>query len=156
MNDSFTPAQRIAELNAIDHSLANLLAAASDAVGVLANKRDSKTALASYETQQDRFREASRTYFATLSSIEVGLRRQVYALEEAGLIKEGDEKDVKRAKAADAVSDAIAGGGLLDPSWLNARADKSVEISLQRELLSQANDFLAETKTNGHTAESEH
>jgi hypothetical protein len=138
----FTPAERIAELNAIDQSISALLASASEAVEVLANKRDDDTPFASYEAQQDKFVRASSDYFATLSSIEVRLRRQVYALQEAGLVKEGTDKDAKRAKAADRDHDISPGGGPLDSSWLNARADNGVTAMIEKELLEQAKVFL--------------
>lgn len=140
-----TPAQRIAELNAIDRSVSGLLEAASEAVGILANKRDEKTPFATLEAQQARFAKAADTYFSTLSSIEVGLRRQVYALEEAGLVQEGQEKDARRAKSSEGGFETATGGGPLDPSWLNARADKGIEYKLERELVDQAKEFLEST-----------
>lgn len=142
-----TPAQRIAELNAIDQSVSGLLEAASEAVGILANKRDEKTPFATLEAQQGRFAKAADTYFSTLSSIEVRLRRQVYALEEAGLVQEGQEKDARRAKTNEGGFETASGGGPLDPSWLNARADKSIEYKLERELADQAKEFLESTRT---------
>lgn len=148
-----TPAQRIAELNAIDQSISGLLEAASEAIGVLANKRDEKTPFATLEAQQGRFAKAADTYFSTLSSIEVRLRRQVYALEEAGLVHEGQEKDARRAKTSEGGFESAAGGGPLDPSWLNARADKGIELKLERELVDQAKEFLESTKTKNPDGE---
>ena len=83
---SFTPAQRIAELNEIDHSISTLLSAASEAIGILSNSSNPETAgngLRNSSTARTAFTNAASTYFSTLSSIEVRLRRQVYALEEA-------------------------------------------------------------------------
>lgn len=141
--DTFTPAQRIAELNKIDQSLADLLASASEAISVLANKQDGVQKTASYHTQEQKFEKVSRNYSATLSAVEVGLKRQVYALEEAGLIQSGDEQDVKKARAVEARFDGISGGGQLDASWLNARADESIEQRMERQILEDAQRFLA-------------
>ncbi|ETN44648.1 uncharacterized protein HMPREF1541_10318 [Cyphellophora europaea CBS 101466] len=149
--NKFTAAQRIAELNEIDQSVSGLLASAAEAIGVLANKRDENTPFATFEAQQDKFARAADAYFSALSFIEVRLKRQVYALEEAGLIQEGQDKDAKRAKTNEGGFDPANGGGPLDPSWLNARADDSVEFKMERELLDQAKSFL-ETKRNERDA----
>lgn len=150
---TFTPAQRIAELNEIDKSVSVLLDSAAEAFGVLANKRDENVSFATLEAQQGRFTRAAESYFSTLSSIEVRLRRQVYALEEAGLVQEKSEKDGKRARTAEGGFDSTAGGGPLDPSWLNARADKGIEYKLEKELVSQAKEFLESTKRRDSSAE---
>ena len=143
-----TPAQRIAELNEIDKSVSVLLDAAAEAIATLANKRDDSVPFATLEGQQGRLEKAADNYYSTLSSIEVRLRRQVYALEEAGLIKEGVEPKGKgkRTKVAELGFESTVGGGPLDPSWLNARADKGIEHKLQKEILHQAKDFLESKK----------
>ena len=141
-----TPAQRIAELNDIDQSLATLLMSASEAIGVLANKRNDAARTSTYGAQEAKFQESSRTYFATLSSIEVGLKRQVYALEEAGLIQPGEERDNKKARAIIDRRDDGGGHGPLDSSWLNARADNGVQDGLERQILAEAKQFLATEK----------
>lgn len=148
-----TPAQRIAELNNIDGNISVLLEAASEAMGILANKRSENVPFATLEAQQGRFAKAANTYFSTLSSIEVNLKRQVYALEEAGLIREGLDKDAKRAKTADGGVESAVGGGPLDPSWLNARADRAIEHKLQREIIDEVKTFLASTNSKSLEAQ---
>jgi hypothetical protein len=142
----FDPADRIAELNQIDQSISTLLSAASDAIGILSNSPSSETqehALRNSSSARSAFSEAASTYFSTLSSIEVRLRRQVYALEEAELIKPGDEKDTRRGRALGGDSGTTrVGGGLLDPSWLNARASDSVGAGMKKELLGRAREFV--------------
>ncbi|KIV86361.1 hypothetical protein PV11_01975 [Exophiala sideris] len=143
---TLTPSDRIAELNEIDHSIATLLSAASDAIGILSNQSLPQTqeqALKSPTAARDAFTKATETYFSTLSSIEVRLRRQVYALEEANLIKPGDERDTRRGRALGGDSGiSRVGGGPLDPSWLNARASDKVGAGMKRELLAQARAFV--------------
>lgn len=147
-----TPARRVAELNDIDKSLSHLLEAAADAIGVLTNKSDDNVSFATLEAQRGRLERAADTYYATLSSIEVRLKRQVYALEEAGLIQHGEEikdKDKNRRKAVKAPEinfESTVGGGPLDPSWLNARADKGIEYKVEKEILDQAKGFIETTK----------
>lgn len=143
---SFTAADRVAELNQIDQSISTLLAAASDAIGILSNSpgpENQEHALRNSSRARSTFTESTSIYFSTLSSIEVRLRRQVYALEEADLIKAGDDRDTRRGRTLGGDgSGAKVGGGPLDPSWLNARASDSVEAKKKRELISRARDFV--------------
>lgn len=94
----------------------------------------------SVEERKAAFKTATSQYFALLSSIDVRLRRQVYALEEAGIL---DAEAVSAntgsfrgdaAGGAGAGSNAAAGGGgaggagagqfsPLEISWLNSRKD---------------------------------
>lgn len=148
---SFTPTDRITELNDIDRSISTLLSSASEAIGVLSNTASSDGTISevkSFGSVQKAFKEAASTYFSTLSSIEVRLRRQVYALEEAGLIEQGDEKDARRGRLTGADNTAKRGGGPLDTSWLNAHATDKVGKGMERELLSQARDFVSRTQKN--------
>ena len=140
---SFTSSDRIAELNEIDKSISDLLSSASEAVGILSNSSENvSSAPKTLASAQARFTKASTNYFSTLSEIEVRLRRQVYALEEAGLVEPGEEKDAKAARAMGASNVGRTGVGPLDPSWLNARADNGVEFAMRKELVKQAKDFL--------------
>jgi hypothetical protein len=149
---TFTPADRITELNEIDRSIATLLSAASDAIGILSNQpnvQKQESALQNSATARAAFTAATETYFSTLSSIEVRLRRQVYALEEANLIRPGDERDSRRGRALGGDSGpSRVGGGPLDPSWLNARASEKVDAGMKRELLSQARGFVERADTS--------
>ena len=149
---TFTPAQRIAELNEIDQSISTLLSAASDAISILSNSPSSEAqeqALRNPSLARSAFTDAASTYFSTLSSIEVRLRRQVYALEEAKLIKPGDENDARKGrKFGGDTGTTRVGGGPLDPSWLNARASDKVETEMKRELLAQAKTFVEQSERN--------
>jgi Mediator complex protein len=135
---TLTPVDRIKELNEIGHSIAQLLHAAGEAIQILGSN-STATNLASAKSQ---FLESVTTYFTILSSIDVRLRRQVYALQEAGLITEGDAKDAKKgASAAGAGVGGSAGGGQLDLSWLNSRGDQ-VEKDMEREVWRKAREFI--------------
>jgi hypothetical protein len=142
----FTPAARIAELNDIDRSVSTLLSAASDAIAILSSSPSTEkheAVLRNATSARAAFSTAAETYFSTLSSIEVRLRRQVYALEEAELIRPGDEKDARRGRAAGGDNSlARVGGGPLDPSWLNARASDQVGVGMKKELLAQAREWV--------------
>ena len=135
-----TPAERISQLNEIDASVSKLLSAASQTIGILANQPDDNDGPTDLESAQTRFTSAASLYFSTLSSIEVRLRRQVYALDEAGLVDAGRERDVKDAR--DQTSLRRTAGGPLDPSWLNARAGDAVERAVEKDVIARARDFL--------------
>ncbi|KIX99425.1 uncharacterized protein Z520_05001 [Fonsecaea multimorphosa CBS 102226] len=154
---AFTPATRIAELNEIDRSISTLLSAASDAVGILSNSPTTEiqeAALRSSSSARAAFATAAESYFSTLSSIEVRLRRQVYALEEADLIRPGDDRDARKGRAMGGDNNLTrVGGGPLDPSWLNARASESVEAGMKQELLAQAKEFVENAEKEAQNAD---
>ena len=109
------------------------------------------------------FTDATSEYFSCLSSIDVGLRRQIYALEEAKIISA--EKAVKESQSKLGVPTAFSsangsassasglqpnkersgleGGrlGSLDVGWLNSRNDR-VGKEMEAELWSKAEDFV--------------
>jgi hypothetical protein len=69
------------------------------------------------------------------------LRGNIYALEEAGLIEKGDERDAKRGRQL-GMDIQRPQGGVLDSSWLNARAGRGVEKGLREEYMRDVGKFL--------------
>ena len=124
----------------------------------------SSTALPSIDQQKVAFSAAASDYFTRLYSIDVGLRTQINALEEAkiisseeaangrsdfaagssGLAAPRDERPAVSAKA----KDAVTGGGLgnLDVGWLNSRNDY-VGKQMEAELWKQASEFVTELES---------
>lgn len=123
-------------------SVASLLRSAGAAIQILANPPT--TSPPSVSAQKAAFAEHTSIYFSTLSAIEVRLRRQVYALEEAGLVAPGNERDAKRGRAAGSDEREVISGGPLDVSWLNARAKDTVGLKMDKELWSKAHAFIEE------------
>ena len=98
------------------------------------------------EEQKQAFSSAASGYFAILSSLDVRLRRQIYALKEAQILpadvpaeepgtKDHDTKDVWMSGGGTSVPTSrqraegkgrVFGGGLgnLDVGWLNSRNDR--------------------------------
>lgn len=113
--------------------------------------------------QKEDFTTAASQYFVLLSSVDVRLRRQIYALEEAEIIpaeaatKEqptnltvppgsGAHANVPNTlatKQAVASKSASTGGGLgaLDVGWLNSRND-NVGKEMEAELWEKAKNFV--------------
>jgi hypothetical protein len=83
----------------------------------------------------------------TLQSIDVGLHRQIYGLEEAGIIPAEKAEKPKKAgegKASTAAESAgadVANMGKLDIGWLNSRSGR-VGRDMEAELWERARGFL--------------
>ena len=106
---------------------------------------DDSTLSSTIEQQKQNFNQAASQYFSLLSSIDVRLRRQIYALEEAEIIPADvplKEKQINltvpsafaalvnvpvASSVKHTASSKIAGGGgglgTLDVGWLNSRND---------------------------------
>jgi len=117
----------------------------------------------SVEEQKGSFTAATSSYFALVSSLDVRLRRQIYALEEADILPA--EASVIESQTNPAVPPGasvtagrsngpssrhivggkgpITGGGLgsLDVGWLNSRNDR-VGKEMEAELWDQAQNFV--------------
>ncbi|KAA8643573.1 mediator of RNA polymerase II transcription subunit 11 [Aspergillus tanneri] len=123
----FTSADRIRQLNEVDKDVARLIHSAGLAIQALTNARsgDSSTDN-SLQSHQSRFKEATSQYFALLSSIDVRLRRQVYALEEAAIL--APESASRTGETAG------AGGGEQPPvqptRWMKDTVGKDKEAEL--------------------------
>lgn len=114
---------------------------------------------ASLESHKTQFKEATQQYFSLLSSIDVRLRRQVYALEEALVL--GPES-TSRTGDATGTGAGAAGGGAgsgasnpLDISWLNSRKD-TVGKDKEAELWAAARGFVEKLdRSSGASFESD-
>ncbi|KAL4802721.1 mediator complex protein-domain-containing protein [Aspergillus unguis] len=145
----FSSADRIRQLNEIDKDVAKLVHSAGLAIQALTNARpndpsSTSPAETSLESHKARFKEATSQYFALLSSIDVRLRRQVYALEEASILA----PDSASRAGEGAGSGAGAGAGAsnpLDVSWLNSRKD-TVGKEKEAELWAAAAEFVQQTQ----------
>lgn len=112
----------------------------------------------SIEEQKRQFTTATTQYFALVSSVDVGLRQQIHALEEAQITpneaasNENADTSVGPSAGTSAAAglpatanrSAATGGGLgnLDVGWLNSRND-SVGEEMEAELWKKASSFLA-------------
>lgn len=82
----------------------------------------------SIEQRKKTFAKATSDYFGALSYVDIHLRREIYALEEANIIPADIPKDTGAT-------------GNLDIGWLNSRNDK-VGTDMRAELWSQAKEIL--------------
>lgn len=124
--------------------MAKLIHSAGLAVQALTNAKPSDNPsdsnASSIDVHKNRFKEATSQYFALLSSIDVRLRRQVYALEEATILA----PDSTASRTGDGTGAGGATGGAANPldiSWLNSRKD-TVGKDKEAELWTSARDFV--------------
>jgi hypothetical protein len=105
----------------------------------------------SLDSHKTQFKEATARYFTLLSSIDVRLRRQVYALEEADVLapelaaRAGDTTSAGAGAGAGVGTTATATGDgegdPLDISWLNSRKD-TVGMDKEAELWAAASELV--------------
>lgn len=161
-------ADRIRELLEIDNDVASMLQAAGQAVNALANRpletadnEDGDTQMANGSTaatldaRKEAFQQNAGEYYTLLQSVIARLRRQAYALEEAGIISADANTisniTVKKPQPPPAPpgtkpidhSERITNGGLgnHDIGWLNSRGNK-VGADKERELVEDAKKLL--------------
>ncbi|KAL1956315.1 hypothetical protein VTO42DRAFT_7398 [Malbranchea cinnamomea] len=135
----FASADRIRQLNEIDSDVAKLVQSAGLAIQALteAPPPSSSPDEGALEAHKRAFKQASAQYFALLSSIDVRLRRQVYALEEAGIIQPDSGEGT--------TGQTTGGVNQLDISWLNSRKD-TVSKDKEAELWANARKFVLQQK----------
>lgn len=137
------PFQRCKHANRCDikvQDVSKLLESAGLAIQALTNAvpPGSSSSEDALEAHRRIFKEASSRYFALLSSIDVRLRRQVYALEEATIIQPDSGESTG--------GQTTGGGNHLDTSWLNSRKD-TVGKDKEAELWANASKFVTQLQS---------
>ena len=172
---TISAADRIRELSSINAEVAAMLQSAGQAVNSMTNRpletpaeRDEDIAMAERDHQttiDDRkaaFASHAEAYYTSLQSLTARLRRQAYALEEAGIISAeapGLSSSSQQRQNASVVGsgrpqpgavasqepERITNGGLgnLDVGWLNSRGNK-VGVEKENELIAEASKLLEE------------
>lgn len=172
---SISAADRIRELSRINSEVAGMLHSAGEAINSLTNRPLNRTAdgdedtqmaedgqNASLEDRKSAFKQHTEAYYTGLQSVVAQLRRQAYALEEAGIIaaeapalassarpsQNASNLGPGRTQPAGATAqeaERITNGGLgnLDVGWLNSRGNK-VEAEKESELVEESKKLLEE------------
>ena len=131
-----------------------MLQAAGEAIQALANhSRPEDEASRSDEEARSAFSDSTSRYFALLSSVDVNLRRQIWALEEANIIAPGSAEKDQQPGSEKAATDVTSLGNL-DVGWLNSRNDK-VGKEMEAELWEKASSLVAARKQEGSSGQAE-
>lgn len=174
-SQNISPADRIRELSTINGDVAAMLRAAGQAMNALSNgpfesradaedaamKDDDKSA--SLAERKAAFSVHTQDYYTRLQAVVARLRRQAYALEEAGIIAAelpalssssqqrstaptaGPQRGQTAAPPAQELEHITNGGlGNLDVGWLNSRGNK-VGAEKEGELIEEAMKLLEDT-----------
>ena len=103
-------------------------------------------------TQQQTFKSSMDAFITTLHTIDVHMKRQIFGLEEAGIIDlsndRADAADQRQKKAATLSPTAVGTVGNLDVGWLNSRRNR-VERDMEAELWRTGREVLEGGKGEG-------
>ncbi|RAO69393.1 uncharacterized protein BHQ10_005405 [Talaromyces amestolkiae] len=162
-SQTFSSADRIRQLNEIDKDIAKLVNSAGLAIQALTNAKSTGTTTGNTVTERKAaFKDSTSQYFSLLSSIDVRLRRQVYALEEAGILEAESSTATTVSFKNDTVTTTGAGAGgtgtaagtfnPLEISWLNSRKD-TVGKDKEAESWAAAREFLNRARDDSSKSE---
>ncbi|KAI5865252.1 mediator complex, subunit Med11 [Durotheca rogersii] len=149
----FTTPERIQQLGAIDQGIVSLLRSTASALRTLGRTgaRDGDIVMADKDRQSEVFQDSMNEFLKTLRSVNVGMKRQIWGLEEASIISlggkdsqatkdEGGEAQGANNRAAPIEPDGDGKIGGLDVGWLKSRSDK-VEREMEANLWNEAESF---------------
>ncbi|KAI0016023.1 mediator complex, subunit Med11 [Xylariomycetidae sp. FL0641] len=144
----FTKAERMAQLGEIDRNIVSLLRSTAQAVESIGkkdkqDKQDEDTAMTD-TNQAQVFNDSMNDFLRTLRKVNVGMKRQIWGLEEAGIIspgkkdiqnikEEGGEVQASGTRIGTLEPDGTGKIGGLDVGWLNSRSNK-VERDMEAHL----------------------
>ena len=124
-------------------SINQLLRSAGLALKILSSSQSpSETPSQTVSARKQEFEQATNNYLTTLQTVDVGLKRQIWGLEEAGIIVEKKVRETQEPRTGEKIEKEIEGGtGKLDIGWLNSRSGK-VGRDNEAELWKKAREFL--------------
>ncbi|KAI1463424.1 mediator complex, subunit Med11 [Daldinia caldariorum] len=154
----FTKAERIEQLAEIDRNIVSLLRSTARAIQTLGKQQSqSKDAVMTDDKGQESqvFQDSMNDFLRALRTVNVGMKRQIWGLEEEHIIslenkdgpnirdEAGEVQGVgNRNTPIQPDGDGKIGG--LDVGWLNSRSDE-VERGMETDLWAEAEAFLRRT-----------
>ncbi|KAG5988617.1 hypothetical protein E4U43_004691 [Claviceps pusilla] len=145
----FTLQENIQQLSQIDESIAQLMSQTATSLNALTIPSSSSTApngeapTSDPPAQKEAFKTATDSFLTTLHSIDVRMKRQIMALEEAGIINLANEprQGPNGGTKASLKPNGLGTVGGLDVGWLNSRSTR-VEREMEGELWHEVKEFL--------------
>lgn len=158
MAQQILPADRIRELASINEDVATMLKSAGQAINTLTGRtdaaqddnvemKDADNKEHSIDGAKRAFEKHVTDYYTSLQAVVARLRRQAYALEEAGIISSEaaalSNAPARPAQPGSTEHERITNGGLgnLDIGWLNSRGSQ-VGMEKENEILIEAKELL--------------
>lgn len=168
---TLSTADRIRELTEVNSDVASMLSAAGQAINALTNRplnatndadddtnMDDTQGSATLESRKESFQQNSQVFYTNLQAVVAKLRRQAYALEEAGIItpeaatlstiavqapKQPANQPGRPPQQSDQQPERITNGGMgnQDIGWLNSRGNR-VGADKEKELVEDAKKLL--------------
>lgn len=138
----FTVEENIQQLNAIDNCVVELMKHTSTALNSLTvpSSSNSDPTQSNYPSldppsQIEAFRTATDSFLTTLHTVDVKMKRQIMALEEAGIVNLSNpqRQDPNAPAKASLKPNGVGAIGNLDVGWLNSRGTR-VERDMEAEL----------------------
>ncbi|KAI1736705.1 mediator complex, subunit Med11 [Xylaria scruposa] len=140
----FTKAERIQQLGDIDKKIVSLLRSTGQAMKCLGTITTDTDPRQQFKGHMDEF-------MRTFRAVNVGIKRQIWGLEEAGIISLGKKELNIREEGGEVHASNVRKGllepdgngkiGGLDVGWLNSR-DNKVERDMEADLWQEAEDIL--------------
>ncbi|KAI9896963.1 hypothetical protein N3K66_007985 [Trichothecium roseum] len=142
----FTIEENIRQLNDVDKDVVQLMNHMSTALNMVSVPQSSSgTPNTSFdpEDQKDAFKANTSAFLSTLHSIDVRLKRQIFALEEAGMVDLSAKTKAQSVGVpkASLKPNGFGAVGNLDVGWLNSQGSK-VERDMESELWAKARAFI--------------
>ncbi|OAQ66360.1 mediator complex, subunit Med11 [Pochonia chlamydosporia 170] len=157
-SEPFTVEENIHQLNAIDKSIAQLMSQTATALNALttpassASPSNGDNSVIDATAQKEAFKSATDSFLTTLHSIDVRMKRQIMALEEAGIVNLSNtpRQGPNGATKASLQPNGVGTVGNLDVGWLNSRSTR-VERDMEAELWQEAKEFLQKEEKGTHS-----
>jgi hypothetical protein len=164
--DPMTIPERIHQLNQIDKNIVLLMSHTAQALDSLTHKpsADADSPTSPTAAQEESFRSAMDALLKTLHAVDVHMKRQIWALEEAGIVKLPERLSAAEKLTVDSEAKLLARSslepngvgavGTLDVGWLNSRSTRN-ERDMEAELWGRARALLEEVaQSEGNRMES--
>ncbi|TQV90988.1 Mediator complex, subunit Med11 [Cordyceps javanica] len=152
IHEPFTIEENISQLNAIDKSAVQLMNHAATALSSLTTPSPGSPAAAAERRNgadvdahaaKVAFTGSTDAFLTALHNIDVRMKRQIMALEEAGIVdlNSASRADPNAPSRASLRPNGLGAVGSLDVGWLNSRSTK-VERDMEAELWDKAKKLL--------------
>lgn len=172
LHEPFTVEENIHQLNAIDKTIVQLMHHTGNALNALAvpsvssssgaikagsSSSDPKSQL-DPPAQKEAFHSATDSFLDALHSVDVRMKRQIMALEEAGIVNLAPvvipPANPQLPKAVSTVRTSMKPNGMgavgnLDVGWLNSRGNQ-VEKDMEAEIWGKARELLTKSSDSAN------